>query len=590
MATFQHPASLNVLQQFGQACSILRNTTRATNPAWYQDALHLNFQLHLRPDGTQVSSFYFDKRKNVWSSGPTLTEDTLQDSSKLDAFIAETLRQSRAAGSNALGVVIHIADEFATTELKPELDNPASLPDLKDVAYNDPASIIEDSSIQADQFSWRVVPYPAAGSEVIGTTITLSRQYANLVASFRQTGETANYPIITQAVSAPMVAIIGLAKTLSPTPDKPFVAILQYPWFTTLAFFNEHHDLRLIRTLQHRGVRRATNFRNALATTNASLEFVDPDLFLLPLGPDVDTTLEANLRITFTTSRVEVLNQGTPDGIPSWCPEPVIANDSTPSADCALNSHSFTILRDEKWALQDFIPTPKEIVEIFPKRSEMRLLRALRLARVAVVAITILCLAYLTFGVIDLVRRPEWAFDPNQAEIIKSRLAKLTDERSKADHWNNLLDDRSKAWVAMESLARMVSENSGMLVKGYSHSVKPEPAPGKPKVGFIKEWKIVGFARDEALEYLNSLNSRDGINAHFNEIARITGSPAYSPNTGNRNITVNVRTQENGTYKPTPPEEAHISDENTYPFTFDLSITQRFEATDPLAIVVPKTP
>jgi hypothetical protein len=35
------------------------------------------------------------------------------------------------------------------------------------------------------------------------------------------------------------------------------------------------------------------------------LEFVDPDLFLIQLGDDVDTTLEANLRVTFTTSRVE---------------------------------------------------------------------------------------------------------------------------------------------------------------------------------------------------------------------------------------------------------------------------------------------
>ncbi len=32
------------------------------------------------------------------------------------------------------------------------------------------------------------------------------------------------------------------------------------------------------------------------------------------------------------------------------------------------------------------------------------------------------------------------------------------------------------------------------------------------------------------------------------------------------------------------------SDESTYPFTFDLTITQRFEATDPLALAVPKAP
>jgi hypothetical protein len=166
----------------------------------------------------------------------------------------------------------------------------------------------------------------------------------------------------------------------------------------------------------------------------------------------------------------------------------------------------------------------------------------------------------------------------------------MTQERKKAEHWGNLLDDRSKAWVAMESLSRMFPENGGMLVKTYTHSAKPENTPGQAKAGFVKEWKITGFARDEALDYLNTLNTREGISAHFSEIARITANPAFNPATGNRSIAVNVRTQENSTFKPVPLEESSVADESTYPFTFDLTITQRFEATDPLAIMVPKAP
>jgi hypothetical protein len=33
-----------------------------------------------------------------------------------------------------------------------------------------------------------------------------------------------------------------------------------------------------------------------------------------------------------------------------------------------------------------------------------------------------------------------------------------------------------------------------------------------------------------------------------------------------------------------PARGGSVSDESTYPFTFDLTITQRFEATDPMAI------
>lgn len=590
MATLSHPASINALQQFRQACSILADTTRATNPAWYQEALELNHQLHIRSDGAQISSFYFDRKKNQWTPGPSIKQENVEEPAQLESLVVEVLRNTKASGATSLGVILHVADEFATTELKPELDNPASLPEIRETSYLDPASILEDSSIIADQGSWRVVPYSAAGSEVIGTTVSLTKQHSALVFAFRQYGEKENFPIITHALSAPLVTIMGLTQAVKPTPGRSFAAILQYPWFTTMAFFNEHADLRLIRTLQHRGVRRATNFRNALNTTCASLEFVDPDIFLVPLGQEIDTTLEANLRITFTTSRVEQARLPKVEGLPEWAPELVFATTPPPASAATTDSHSFTILREEKWALQDFLPTPKDIVDIYPNRSEMKLLRALRLARVGLVAIAILSLAYISFGVIDLVRRPEWSFDPVQSGVMKTHLSKLDAERKKLDHWNNLLEDRSKAWVGMESLSRMFGENAGMLVKSYSHTAKPDSTPGQAKVGFVKEWKITGLARDEALEYLNNLNTREGINAHFGEIARLTGNSAYNPTSGNRNITVNVRTQENGSFKPVSPEEMSVADESTYPFTFDMTITQRFEATDPMAITVPKAP
>ena len=590
MATFQHPATLNPLQQYLQACSILRNTSRASNPAWYQDALDLDFQLHLRPDGPAVSAFYYDRKKNLWIAANGITEETFDDPARLDGFIADCLKYCRSQGASSLGVVLHIADEFATTELKPEFDNPGALPDLRDAAIHDPASILEDSSISSEQASWRVLPYPAAGSEVIATTITLSRRYAPFFDNLRQAGEKENFPIIPQALSAPLVAVMGLSAMLRPTPEKPFVAILQYSWFTVLAFFNEHADLRLIRTLQHRGTRRATNFRNALSTTSASLEFLDPDLFILPLGEDVDNSLEGNLRVHFTGNRVETVLPSQIDGLPSWCPEPAISTlAGAPSPD-DLTSNTFSTLREEKWALQNFIRAPREVVEIHPTRLEMRMLRLLRFGRVALFAIAVLCAAYFIFGMVDLVRRPEWAFNPAEAGATQMRLTKLTNERKASEHWSNLLEDRSKAWIAMESLARMFPDQGGMLAKTFSHTSKPESTAGQAKIGFIKEWKISGFAREEALDYLNTLNTREGINAHFSEISRVTGNESYNPVIGNRSISVNVRTQENSMFKPVPFEEANPSDEASYPFTFELTITQRFESTDPLALAVPKAP
>lgn len=514
--------------------------------------------------------------------------DAFQDRSKLESTVAAVVKDAIQAHASGLGVILHVADEFATTELKPELDNPASLPDLRDTAIFDPGSILEDASIPASQASWRVVPYPAAGASSIGTTVMLTRQYETMLTLFREEGQKSNFPVITIALSAPLVATMGLNQCVRPNPGKPFVAIFQYPWFTSLAFFNEFSDLRLIRTLRHRGLRRPTKFRHSLATTCASLEFIDPDLFVLPLGPSVDDLLVDDLRSTFTASRVERIEPVHIPNLPVWCPEPAICLSLSDVEEPTIASQTFVTLRDERWALQDFLPAPKEITEIYPDQSEMHMLRLFRLCRLGIFLVTFLCIAYFLFEMATIIRRTEWAFDPAQSAATKTRLTTLTAERQNAEHWHNLLEDRSKAWVAMEAFIRLFPANKGILVRNYSHTVKPDTTLGQAKSGFIREWKITGYARDEAVEYLNNLNTRDGISAHFSEVATATGNASYSPAMGNRSISVNVRTQENNTYKPVPQEEAQISDDTTYPLTFDLTITQRFESTDPLAVNISK--
>jgi hypothetical protein len=593
LATFQHPSSLNALKQFGQARAILRTTTRASNPAWYQEALELDFQLHLRTDGAGVVTFYYDRRNSQWTAGPSLTEESILDSAKVESLAAEVIRTARSSGANSLGVILHVADEFATTALKAEFDHTAALPELRAAATADPASILSDSLIDADQSAWRVLPYPATGGDAIATAITLTKHYSLLFDILRQAGEKENFPVITHALSAPLVAMMGFGELAPLTPGKAFVAILQYPWFTVLAFFNERADLRLIRTLQHRGLRRPTNFRNALATTNASLELIDPDLFIVPLGANVDATVEADLKLAFPISRVESLQQPETEGLPSWCPEPAMAGKpaTTPMRN-GITSHTFQMLREEKWTLQDFLPTPSDIAEIYPSRSEMRLLRTVRLARVAVFGMAAVCIAYFGWEAVQLTLRDEWKFDSTQAQAAQARLTKLNQEKLRLDHWNNLLEDRSKAWINMEALSQLFPEQGGMLVKTYTHTVKPDATPGKAtaKVGFTKEWKINGFARGEAKDFLDTINTREGISAYFADIARITGNTAYSPNIGNRNLSVDVRTPENASFKADPQAGADRADESSYPYTLEVTITQRFEATDPMAIDVAKVP
>lgn len=591
MLELPHPSTLNALQRFRQANALFKRTSRARNAAWYKGALELDFQLHIRVDGSSVSPFLYDRQQDLWSFGPPLTEQTLLEEESLTAYVNEAIKHVKSSGATALGVILHIADEFSLTEINPELTDRDSYPSLREAAINDPLSILADSSAAVDQSSWRILPYFDSTSESIGTAVTLSRRFGPTLEAIRNLGHKQDFPVITHALSAPLVALLGVPNAVNRTDGKPSVIILQYPFFTVLAFFNERSDLMLVRTQLHRGLRRPPNFGNAVATTSASLEFVDPDIFVFPLGKDVDPTLAADLAATFPGHHVQLVTPPA-SSLPPWCAECVIST-HTPLPDEGLPA-TYHLLREDKWSFQDFLPASKETRETLPSRAEMRLLSSFRIARFAALAIGLLVIGWFAYGILSIVRSPEWAFDPTQAAATKKRLAILNIEKQKVDHWDSLLEDRSKAWSAMESLTRLFPENSGVLVKDFSASARPDTSPGQGKVGFSKEWRITGFVRDEARELLNNLNTRERISAHFAEIAEITGNSAFDTTPNTRSIVVDIRTQENSSFKRSgiAPDviQANGHEESTYPYTFDLSITQRFESTDPLAIIATKAP
>lgn len=595
MVANQHPAGLNPLQRFRQAGAILRGTSRATNAAWYQNALDLDLQLHLRVDGTSVESRLFDRRSKTWTAGPQLDESAATDASLTPAFAAQVLDAARRTNASAVGIILHIADEFATSELKPELDNPGALAELRTAIESDPKTVLDDASVSTADNSWRLIPYPASGSEAIATTICISRRWSNFLDELRRFGEENNFPIITRGVSAPLMCLLALADLKQEAVSRPMIAILPYPRFTVLGFFNEHGDLRLLRTLQHRGQRRPTNLRHATSTTAAALELADPEIFIFNIGEQADPQLIADVQIVFPATSIREINwAGTRYQSPSpetVCPEPMIAASIATAAETPLaSSHTFSVLRGDGWAGQDFLPMETESAQLYPTRGEMKLLRSARYARVAFAGIAVLALCWVAATVIAMVRQPEWAFNADNSQIGKQRLTMVTAERTRIDHWDNLLEDRSKAWVSMELLSTMFPEKSGFLVKTFNHNIRTTSTPGQAKAGFIKEWKITGLAREQALERLATINTRDGISEIFNQVADTTGNEAFRPELPSRSIIVNVRTLENSSYKPGPEDEMNALDEATYPFTFELSITQHFESSDPMALTAAKAP
>jgi hypothetical protein len=326
-----------------------------------------------------------------------------------------------------------------------------------------------------------------------------------------------------------------------------------------------------------------------------ALELADPDVLVVPAGGTATELIGRELQGLFSDGTVRLVDWGktpfSPQNKAPDIPEPAVALADTSEAGTPLsNSLTFSSFRDEAWALQDFLPPARAAVERFPNQSEMRLLRIARFGHLAFASATLLVLAWVVFSVIGVVRRPEWAFDLAQAAALKQRTLGLSAEQQRIQHWDNLLEDRSKGWANMELVRRLFPDKCGILLNRVGHTVKPDTAPGQAKVGFVKEWRITGFAREEGYARLTALNSQEGISEAFTKIAEITGHDSFNADLPSRTLVVNLRTVENSRFSPRPVENLMDTDPTTYPLSFDFTITQRFESSDPMALLVTKAP
>src|SRR5690606_10072327 len=132
----------------------------------------------------------------------------------------------------SLGVILHLADEFTLAELKQEFDDPVMIAELRQTVIDHPASVLDDTSRDFTQNTWRVIPYLGSATGHIGTTVSVTHQYQPFLDAIRRLGEKENFPLVTKALSAPLVALLGIPGTVTRNADRPFVVILQYPSFT----------------------------------------------------------------------------------------------------------------------------------------------------------------------------------------------------------------------------------------------------------------------------------------------------------------------------------------------------------------------
>ena len=128
---------------------------------------------------------------------PSVSGEAEEIQAYFDTFFETHLKKKH----RSLGVILHLADEFAISELSRLSEAPENYDELRNQLLYEPKEVLEDHSVSVEDLSFRLMPYRGEqNAPFAGVAITISRRHHELLKQFRSCGEQANFPIRTIAV------------------------------------------------------------------------------------------------------------------------------------------------------------------------------------------------------------------------------------------------------------------------------------------------------------------------------------------------------------------------------------------------------
>jgi len=575
-----HPSELSVWHRYLQARRLHKETSRSKSKDWYRPALSLDCQLHFFLEGESITDAYLVTGKapdRVWQkvSAPLITGSE-EELGEYFGEVREILKEKKAA---SLGVVLHLADEFATSELAPLHEKPESYGELRDILEEDPHKLLQDHSASFEDISYRLFPNPGNDSlNMLGAAITISRRHQDFLKLFRMVGDANKFPVRTMALSAPLVALHHLPQLMDEIPDRPFCLALTYSSFTVLAFFKKGGDLVMLRTVRHHVGGIPPNVSNTIQTMAIALELGEMDVLILSMARSKESiTTIPGMESSHTLNWQEL--PGMNPEVPLEFQASVWESPVEEGGPQGLRgTETFRELEEGQWARQDFLPPTQEEEDLYPSQIEMRAMRIGAIGLRVGGAVLLGMLAWTGIRSFFILRDSAWhvgdsAGMTNYNQILNGKIRSF-------EGWNTLLADRSKAWVSMELLNRLFPNPRWVMLTDSNYTNRPENIPRQKTLGMIKEWTVKGYATDDALGHLNKLNTREGIREVFDGVYKVTGAEPMRTDLDTRNLVVNLVASENRRYAPEKPG----GPETQFPFQFDLTITQRITQDDDIAI------
>lgn len=625
MIDLKHPSELNPFQVYQQAKRVAKRTSRAKNPDWYKEAFAIQRQWHLWFDGEESVSVLFDQQAGRWVEGPELSwmgkggrgediesvaeglsqghELTPGEREELHGALMEALRSRELGGKVAsLGVVLHVADEFVILDPAREYSSNPDFEEVQALLKEAPQEVLGDSTIDPLLNTWRVLPCWGAKENRLSMAVQMERHREVFFEAVRKYGMDNNIAVIAAGVSAPVetLRLAPLFLEWEQTKGRGDIIVMIYRNFSALAVLDGDGELLQLRSLvQREGVDYPVGLGEILLNTQASAGLAEPVVTILPMsGKAAQQKVTKELTSFFTQQAPmdigfsELEEIGALQTIPNHRIEMLLGDESGVEAlleGKPLGENRTFVGMAAGWATQDFYPVDRVEDEKFPTWRDMQMRKWFGLAKITLFVAVIALGAWGGLKVLAAMKTEAWQASRVDPAVAAKRMVQLEKEQKELDYWEAIMQKRSPGWLVMQFVMDLFPEDSGILVTDYSYVISKELLDSRARkkkkaeaLGFMREWKITGFARRDGLSYLTNLGGKDFMRGQFEAMATKYHSEGFKMEVPGRTLNVTLQREQ----KSYPVSGPLGKSAEGYTTSFTLVIQQRFSSEDELAIPI----
>lgn len=589
------PSDLLARDIYRQAAFLAAKTSRAGNADWYLKATQLKSQWHIWYDGgREVVSAIYSKDSNTWKPGPVLSIAALSAPGEIEAELRGLLASTQFGYKpKSIGVIYHVADEVGVVDITPEYQTPDEFEAVRQGLLDEPVAYLSDKKVNPENTAWRLLPFQdALENQQKAVAIAVSRERDKLMVILEKFSVAQNIPVHISVMSAPLEALAALNLVLPETDQRGRLLVLVYARFTVLFALKPNGHLVQARSVNHRANSFIPpNIGDLIANTAMAVDMPDALVYVVgasdtpsaPLLLELENYSKTRLPIRYQWVDSRALPEA--ETLPGKRIEFLVHDTSRYDAIKKASTIPAGELSQLTWFLQDFAATGDAESSIYPTQGDMRLVQLgsflSRLMAFALIGLFI----YTIYTVYTVMASAGWQLPKEEVGRSEATIKKLVSEDKIMSYTKGLVAPRSRGWLVMDMLLRTFTAKPGLKLEKFEYVITPVVKKGIDKTGWVRVWKIKGYAQASASSSLEKMNSEKGIGEIFQEFYNMSGDVTAEGIEATRSVEVSINQSANPSYqRGLDPRKQAKDSTATYPVSFDAVITQFFSSSDSITM------